>query len=232
MPRIAFALLATLALVLPAGAAAASPDRARWRRPLPGAVVASFSFDPSAPYERGRRRGTDFEGAPGDVVVAACSGVVTYAGAVPRWGRGVTLRCGGLIATELGLGRVAVRRGQPVLRGALVGRLARTGTLRLGARRRDAVHGYLDPESLLAADPPWGGAPAGPSPRRWAPRRDLPRVVRAPVPAAASAPASAWWPAWVGLALVGGAVGGAWGGARHSRARRARRATEPVGAHR
>ncbi|HEU4976560.1 MAG TPA: M23 family metallopeptidase, partial [Baekduia sp.] len=116
MPRLATVILAALALVLPAGAGAASPDRGRWRRPLPGPVVGSFSFDPSSPYERGRRRGIDLAGEPGTPVLASCAGVVTHAGTVPRWGVGVTLRCGDLVATELGLTRTAVARGAAVAR--------------------------------------------------------------------------------------------------------------------
>ncbi len=86
-----FVLGAALA-VLDVGAAAATQ---RWRMPVPGAtVVGAFSFDRAAPYAGGQRRGVDVRGVPGARVVAACAGVVTYAGRVPGWGRGVSLRCG------------------------------------------------------------------------------------------------------------------------------------------
>jgi hypothetical protein len=232
VPLTAIALLATLALVLPGGAAA-SQDRARWRRPLPGAVVGSFSFDSAAPYERGRRRGIDLLGSPGAPVVAACSGVVTHAGAVPRWGAGVTVLCGRLVATHLGLTRVAVRRGAAVRRGMLLGSLARRAILRLGARRAGVVHGYVDPEPLLGSERPWGAAPVGRPPMR---RRPRPRTTRAarrvglrPGPGAVrNAPSLAW----AGLALVAAGAGGASGAVPRIRRRRAQRRAEASVAHR
>ena len=231
MPRSVLALRAVLAIAVSVGAGLAPAAKGeRWRRPLPGGtVVGSFSFERSAPYERGRRRGIDVAGRPGNRVVAACGGVVTHAGPVPGFGRGVSVRCGRLVATELGLGTVAVRRGARLLPGATVGRLAPGGVLRLGARVARLRHGYVDPLTLIApasappevAPPAVGRRPATPRPSRAA---------AAPSAGAATAPAAAAagprradgppWPALGGVALLAAGLGG--GGA--ARARRRRRA--------
>jgi len=194
-------LLAALVLALPDDAAASGPTHG-WRRPLRDGVAAgSFSFDPAAPYARGRRRGIDLRGAPGAPVLAACDGTVTYAGRVPGRGLGVTLHCGGLVATELGLRAPAVRTGARVAAGAPVGLLGTTGVLRLGARRAGDRHGYVDPAALLGADagrPHDRVAPAPPpvarSPRR-SPRPPAARSEPSPHPVPP-------WPAWLGAGLL------------------------------
>src|SRR4051812_17463356 len=124
----AFLVVFELAGPAPAGAE-------RWRRPLPGgAVVAAFTYERTAPYQRGRRRGIDIAAAPGTPVLAPCAGTVSHVGRVPAWpGIGVTLRCGRLVATELGLSRAVVRRNGRVSAGAPVGVLG-ARSLRLGAR--------------------------------------------------------------------------------------------------
>jgi hypothetical protein len=214
-------------VVLVLDGAGGAMARERWRRPLPGGAVAgSFSFERAAPYERGRRRGIDLRGAPGARVVAACGGVVTYAGRVPRWGRGVTLRCaGGLVATELGLASVAVGRGVRVLPGAVVGRLARRGVLRLGARIAARRTGYVDPAALLRA-----GGEGAPRPTVAPPPGRARRLRRRPPPAGPTAPAPARpapaapprsplpWPIPAGAALLLAAAAG--GGVAHRRHRR------------
>ncbi|MES1192804.1 MAG: M23 family metallopeptidase [Solirubrobacterales bacterium] len=229
-------LLAAGLFVLDAGAAAAAQ---RWRMPLPRAtLVSAFSFDRAAPYVGGQRRGIDLRGVPGVRVVAACGGVVTYAGRVPGWGRGVSLRCGDLIATELGLASASVARGVRVWPGAVVGRLAQRGVLRLGARRVGLPHGYVDPVGLLSrgewsAPPPVApraGRPArprSPSSRPAAPVASS-RAATAAVPAASGHPVAAAgstahahatatvvprdaalpWSAWAGLALLAAGAGG------------------------
>ena len=204
-----------LALVLPRGAAGAG-----WRWPLRGPVVGSFHLSPGAPFARGQRRGIDVSAAPGAVVRAACAGRVSFAGPLPRRGLAVSVRCGALSATYLGLGRLAVRVGSHLVAGQAVGMLGRAGRLRLGARRADDRQGYLDPLTLLADERP---APPrlGPAPRalRLRPVRPAARP-----PAFSSAPAGAArrlpWPAYPALALVASAlpVGGLM---RRSRRRRA-----------
>jgi hypothetical protein len=237
MPRNVLVLLAVavLSVVLEgAGPPAARADE-RWRRPLPGgAVVGSFSFERSAPYVRGRRRGIDVAGRPGARVLAVCGGVVTHAGGVPGFGRGVTVRCGGLVATELGLSSLAVARGARVVPGAALGRLAAGGVLRLGARVASDRHGYVDPRALLR-DPTTSAPPVAPPPavvrRRRAARPPRPGTAPGTVPAtrvaagarAASAGSATalHWPVPAGLALLTAGLAGG-GAARVHRRRQAR----------
>jgi hypothetical protein len=237
MSRLVLVVLVAAGLSLSDGVAAAS---GRWRMPLPHAVlVGGFTFDRVTPYAGGQRRGVDLRGAPGARVVAACAGTVAYAGRVPGWGRGVSLRCGGLMATELGLVSASVVRGARVWPGAGVGRLAARGVLRLGARRVGAVHGYVDPLRLLSQGDRFAlpsvaprDAPAlRPPPDATPP--GVPVVIRHPssavVPSAVARPAVAAlpqggafpWPMWAGLALLAAAAGG--GGVARRRRRLQRR---------
>jgi hypothetical protein len=232
MPRSTLVLLAVVAVAVLVGAGLAPVAEAeRWRRPLPGGtVVGSFSFERSAPYERGRRRGIDLAGRAGDRVVAACGGVVTHAGRVPGFGRGITVRCGRLVATELGLATLAAHRGARLLPGATVGRLGAGGVLRLGARVARLRQGYVDPLALIqqAGAPPEVAPPPAAGGRRPARRRPLgpaagaATLSAAPVAAVGGRPATAGlpWPVAAGAALLAAGLGG--GGA--ARVRRRRRA--------
>jgi hypothetical protein len=138
----------------------------------------------------------------------------------------VTVRCGDLVATHLGLGRLAVRHGARVVAGARLGVVGPAGRLRLGARRRSARFGYVDPLALLGAvPPPVGRGPAPPplgrAPRSpVAPRHAPPLGRRAPHFAPAAAPQTAGVPvlAWGGLVIL--AAGLPLGGLVHRRRRR------------
>ena len=166
---------------------------AAWAPPASGGTVEPFAFDPVAPYVANAHRGLDLGARPGELVRAPCAGRVSFAGRVPGHGRAVTLRCGRLAATVLGLRAVRVRRGEDVGRGHVVG-AASGGAVHLGARRAGERHGYLDPSQLLAADRGPGGVPA------LVPRRQAPppawRPVQAPVPAGLPIVV------WTGLALL------------------------------
>src|SRR5688572_26295189 len=152
------AALVLLLRAAPAGAAERGLPGA-WRWPLQGQIVHAFHYSRARPFAAGARRGVDLAGAPGARVGAACTGRVAFAGRVPSFGRGVTVRCGALVATHLGLGRVTARRGAVVAAGAGLGALDANGRLRLGARRAADRFGYVDPQALI------GNAPAGgPSP--------------------------------------------------------------------
>jgi len=219
-----------LALLLPRPAAAAASER--WRWPLHGDVVGAFRYAPRHPFAAGARRGIDIAARRGATVRAACPGRVTFAGPVPGGrGLGVSVRCGDLVATHLGLGRLAVRRGARVVAGAPLGVVGAAGRLRLGARRRSARFGYVDPLGLLGAVPPpvgrgpdplpLGRAPGGPlAPRMTppAPARLAPRPVPAGGAPAASRAAGVPGLAWGGLVLV--AAGLPLGGLVHRRRRR------------
>jgi murein DD-endopeptidase MepM/ murein hydrolase activator NlpD len=211
-------------------AAAASPAPDRWRWPVfPREVLRGFRYAPRHPFAAAQRRGIDLAAAPGAPVRSACGGRVTFAGPVPGGrGLGVTVRCGALVATHLGLGRVAVRRGDRVAAGRRLGVVGPAGRLRLGARRGAERFAYVDPLGLLGdsappADPGVPPAPLGRAPRAPrvpAPLRPAPRPRPRPVADArdgAAIPSAAW----VGLVVL--AAGVPLGGlARRSRRRRAR----------
>jgi murein DD-endopeptidase MepM/ murein hydrolase activator NlpD len=213
--RTALAALAALVLV---AAAPAADARARWVAPVPGEVVRPFAVG-AHPFAPGQHRGVDLAARAGEAVRAACGGRVRFAGAVPGRGRVVTVACGRLVATHLGLERAGVRPGAVVTAGARIGTAGRAGHVQLGARRAGQRHGYVDPLALLAAAPPPLGPapPARPRGRPVAPARRPPPPPR-PAPVAAPAPASPPL-AWLGLALVAGAV--PLGGIARARRRRA-----------
>jgi hypothetical protein len=226
--------LALLAFVLPRAAAGAVPGD-RWRWPVESRELAGrFRYTPRHPFAAAQRRGIDLIAAPGATVRSACGGRVTFAGPVPGGRRfGVTVRCGALVATHLGLGRVAVRRGARVAAGTRLGVVGPAGRVRLGARRGGERFGYVDPLALLSeehvpVDPvaPLGRAPRvprGPAPLRPV-ARVRPEARLRPVPVGAAARDGAAIPslAWAGLVVLAAAVplGGL---VRRSRRRRADR---------
>jgi hypothetical protein len=173
-----------------------------------GAVVHGFTYDRTQPFGAGARRGIDLATRPGEVVRAACGGVVTFAGREPAARTlGVTVRCGELAATHLRLSRLAVRRGDTVWAGRAIGRAA-ARTIRLGARRAGDPFGYVDPRALLRrAGPTLGPAPVAVPRRRVV--RPLPEERPAPSRAPEPEPEPAGFPpvAWLGIALLAAATG-------------------------
>ena len=209
LSALAFGSLVVLALVMPGGVAGA----AGWRWPLHGQVVGAFHLSPRTPFARGQRRGIDVSAPPGALVRAACSGRVTFAGPLPHRGLAVSVRCGALVSTYLGLGRLRVRAGSRVGRGDGLGTLGPSGRLRLGARRAAERRGYVDPLSLLEDDAPvaprLGPAPRAPHHRFHRPLPAVaPALLPAPAPTAAPAPPPRRlpWPAYPALALVASAL--------------------------
>ena len=201
-----------LALLAIAPRAEAAP----WRAPVPGRVLTAFTFDRAAAFAAGQHRGVDLAASAGTRVRAACGGAVRFAGLLPGGRRGVSVVCGGLVATHLDLAAVRVRRGATVRRGAVVG-VAAGPSVHLGARRLGVRHGYLDPLSLIGRDEPPSLGPA-PAPRL---RRPIPRVAPVPSPTPVRQPRPAGVPAaaWAGLVLL--AAGVPLGGlVRRSRRRR------------
>jgi hypothetical protein len=240
--------------VAPAAAAAAwrsaapAAAAAAWRLPVRGEVVGGFAYDERRPFAAGSRRGVDIAAAPGAAVWAACSGRVSHAGWVPQWGLGVSVRCGRLTATHLGLGALAVRRGgrvrrgDGVRRGQWIGHAGPAGVVRLGARVTARRFGWVDPLRLTDRSPPPAAGPpipAGPPPRtrvppprarvppRPVPARSRPAASRAgpAQPAVPAAHRGIPAPAWLGAALL--AAGLPLGGMLSLRRARARRAPRP-----
>lgn len=208
--------ISILPLAACCAAAVAMTADAAWRSPVPGSTTRGFDLGPN-PYAAGQHRGADLAARPGDRVRSACRGRVSFAGRVPGGGWTVSVRCGRLIATHQHLAALEVRRGRAVRAGTTIGRVGRSGRPRphvhLGARVA-ASGRYVDPLGLIA-DPGLGPAPppAVPAGRREPPHgARAPRPVTAPVRvrhdrAPAPAPASLPWTAWLGLLLLGPAVG-------------------------
>ena len=210
------------------GAAPGAMPRAAWRWPLRGPVVGAFRLTPHAPFARGQRRGIDVAAPPGTPVRAACSGRITFAGALPHGGLAVTVRCGPLVATYLRLAALAVRPGTHASTGERLGTLGAAGRLRLGARRASDRRGYVDPLTLLRDPAPTAPPVLGRAPR---PRRPRPAPIaatrpRAAPPLARSEPRGIPWPAYPALALIATAL--PLGSLVHRR--RQRRATTAVAA--
>lgn len=195
-----------LTAVLVAGALLAEPAGAAWRMPVGGEVVRGFEYRRAAPFERGAHRNIQITGRPGQRVRAACGGEVTHAGVVPHRGLGVSVRCGSLVATHLGLASTRVAVGSQVRGGARIGEMA-GARLTLGARRANDRWGYIDPRRLLRSpEPDLGPAPLV-RPARWqiraAPRRS---PAPAPRPPGLDRPPVV---AWIGLGVAALALGGA-----------------------
>jgi murein DD-endopeptidase MepM/ murein hydrolase activator NlpD len=129
--------------------AAAGTDS--WTRPVPGAVVRPFD-PPRTRYGPGHL-GADLSAAPGTPVEVAGDGVVEYAGVVAKTRHVVVRHAGGLRTSYSFLRSIAVRRGQQLRRGTVVGTTGGVGenhagrVLHLGLR---ASGSFVDPMRLFA----------------------------------------------------------------------------------
>ena len=197
---------------MPSEGRGAAASGVTWRWPVHGRIAGSFHLTPRTPFARGQRRGVDLLAPPRATVRAACHGQVTFSGRLPNGGLALSVRCGGLVATYLHLGRLDARRGTHVARGTRLGTLGPDGRLRLGARRAADRRGYLDPLTLLR-DPSSKSPPLlGPAPRarsrRPAPvaQPHVPLTHRPATPRSAPVVRRLPWPAYPALALVATAL--------------------------
>jgi Peptidase family M23/Putative serine esterase (DUF676) len=136
------------------GLAGATPAAPRgcggWLPPVDGEVTRAFRA-PAFAYGPGHR-GIDFAAAPGTPVRAAADGVVAFAGSVAGSLHVVVAHDGNLRTTYAFLAGIAVREGDAVSRGQVVGAAGSSGPeheaggLHFGVRRRDR---YLDPQGLF-----------------------------------------------------------------------------------
>ncbi len=127
------------------------------RRPLAGEPDQSSGFGVRMDPFLGRpamHTGLDFRGDPGDAVHATAAGTVTHAGWNGGYGKLVEINHGNGLSTRYGhLSEIAVREGQSVRIGQVVGRVGSTGRstgphLHYETRRQgDAV----DPNKFLRA---------------------------------------------------------------------------------
>lgn len=138
-----------------AGSAGATPTRSSWSWPLAGSPSVLRGFEPPAEPWLAGHRGVDLLASPGEPVLAAGAGRVTFAG----WVGGVPA-----VAVTHPDGRrttyepvlAVVTRGDELVRGAILGRVSVGGShclpracLHWGLRVGSS---YLDPLSLVGAD--------------------------------------------------------------------------------
>lgn len=206
--------LASAGSALPPGGLGAAAEGALWSAPVEGAVVGGF--DPPASRFGSGHRGADFSAPPGTLVRSVGPGVVVFAGRVGGSSHVVVAHAGGLRTSYSFLASVAVRRGQRVERGNVLGTAGGTGEhhdggvvhlgLRIGER-------YLDPLTLFRSPVPADVVRLVPVEDHF----DLPveeraarRDIGALVGAVASAPISAAEAAFAaGASVLGGLGAGA-----------------------
>jgi murein DD-endopeptidase MepM/ murein hydrolase activator NlpD len=146
--RLLFASAVVATIAVPAASADGLP---LWIRPVPGTVVRPFA-PPRTRFGPGHL-GVDLAAAPGTPVRAAGSGIVEFAGVVGN-ARHVVVRHAGSLRTSYSFLRsIAVRGGERVTGGAVLGTTGGTGenhagqVLHLGLRVGDA---FVDPMRLFA----------------------------------------------------------------------------------
>jgi hypothetical protein len=146
---LAIGLVGSLALAFSSSATA-------WSWPADGAVLRPFALGPDA-YAADQHRGIDVAGPDGSDVRSPASGVVSFAGSLPTYGRGVTILTeDGYAVTLVHLGEIRVAKGDAVTEGGVVGTMGTSGTpeqdapsVHLGIRRAADEEGYVDPLGLL-----------------------------------------------------------------------------------
>src|SRR3954453_403543 len=128
-----------------------------WLRPVAGPVVHPFE-EPASVYAAGHR-GADLAAAPGTPVRAANDGVVSFAGDVAGTLHVTVAHAGGLRTSYSFLSSVAVRTGQTVARGDVLGATGGTDGTPDGDHDGSVLHlglgvgdRYVDPMQLFHPD--------------------------------------------------------------------------------
>jgi peptidase M23-like protein len=180
------------------------PCASAWTWPVNGPVLQTFSFDPAHPYAAGQHRGIAIGAEAGTPVLAAASGVVTFAGTVPTNGLTLTIQTGeGLAVSLTHLGSIGVARDAHVVEGAVVGAVGPSGTpefatpyVHLGIRTASNDQGYLDPLGFLPVVTTPAPVKEAPAPVKENPVKESPvpssvaPATPAAAPPAAAAPAA------------------------------------------
>jgi murein DD-endopeptidase MepM/ murein hydrolase activator NlpD len=115
----------------------------RYRPPVPAPIVDHFR-PPACTWCPGNR-GIDYDTPSGTPVHAAAPGEVTFAGRIGGDGFVTVAHADGLRTSYAFLATIAVRQGEVVVQGQVVG--TTEGRLHFGVRRGST---YLDPELLFA----------------------------------------------------------------------------------
>ena len=145
--RLLVAPVAAMAMAVPmlastAGALSHHDERPVFRPPVDAPVIDPFR-PPENPYGPGNR-GVEYDTEPGDVVRAAASGTVVFAGAVAGALHVTVDHGGGVVSSYSYLQRISVRDGTYVEVGAVIGIAGER--LHFGVR----VDGsYTDPDSFI-----------------------------------------------------------------------------------
>src|SRR6266540_1586438 len=162
-----------------------APGAAAWTWPVDGPVLRPFVAHDD-PYTGGQHRGIDIGAPSGTDVLAPASGVVSFAGQVPRQGLCLTIRTAdGYSVTLVHLGSIGAAPRTTLAEGEVVGTIGPSGDpegpepyVHLGIRLTADPNGYIDPLLLLPQRPEAPARPAEPEP-----------AAQTAVPAAAPAPA-------------------------------------------
>jgi virulence factor Mce-like protein len=109
--------------MFPASTAALPDSVESFIWPLSGPITSYFG-----PRDGSMHTGLDIDGVEGDPVVAAAGGAVVYAGAMDGYGNIVVVdHGGGLVSAYAHLSEMAVRPGDPIEQGGLIGAVGCTG---------------------------------------------------------------------------------------------------------
>jgi murein DD-endopeptidase MepM/ murein hydrolase activator NlpD len=142
MRRHALLTASTAVVLLAFGLGAVADAAPCWRSPVSGQIVDHFRA-PSCPYCAGNR-GIEYQTSAEGVVRSVAAGSVVFSGSVAETSYVIVEHANGWKVTYGQLSEVRVRRGSPVARGAVLGRVDDRFYFGLRVNGR-----YRDPEPYL-----------------------------------------------------------------------------------